>query len=157
MRIKSRFHILLMITLFCVGALYSTGCALKKQGSDNINSQIKVFNVALFANADNGVIKGVAPRREPCISGYEFYYDDLDIVVSFHNNDRIWRITTRNKITSIFGISPGDSFSQAKEKIMRRGFSQSYTPYKFVKDWCLFTLLVNEKNEVFGMTVEILD
>ena len=57
----------------------------------------------------------------------------------------------------MFGISPGDSFLQAKDKIMQLGFTQAYTPYKFVKDWCLFTLLVDEKNNVFGMTVEILD
>ena len=157
MRIKYRFHILLMITVFCVGALCSSGCALKKQGSDDINKQIKVFNVSLFANADNGVINGVAPRREPCINGYEFYYDDLDIVVSFTKNDSIWRITSRNKNTTMFGIASGDSFLQAKEKIMQLGFTQSYTPHKFAKDWCLFTLLVDEKNNVFGMTVEALD
>lgn len=157
MRIKYRFHILLIITIFCVGALCSVGCALKKPGSDDVNKQINVFNIALFAPADNSPINGVAPRREQCISGYEFYYDDLDIVASYHNNDRIWRITTRNKKTSMFGIAPGDSFLQAKEKIMQLGFTQSYTPHKFAKDWCLFTLLVDEKNNVFGMTVEILD
>jgi hypothetical protein len=157
MWIKYKFQILFMITVFCVGGLCLTGCAVKKPGSDNINSQIKVFNTSLFAPADKGAIEGVSPKREPCISGYEFYYDDLDIVVSFHNNDRIWRITTRNKKTSMFGIFPGDSFLQAKEKILQSGFSQAYTPYKFTKDWCLFTLLVDEKNNVFGMTVEVLN
>jgi hypothetical protein len=130
---------------------------MKKPGSGDINMQIKVFNIALFAPADKSPINGVSPRREPCISGYEFYYDDLDIVVSFTKNDSIWRITSRNKNTTMFGIAPGDSFSQAKEKIMQLGFAQSYTPHKFAKDWCLFTLLVDEKNNVFGMTVEILD
>jgi hypothetical protein len=148
---------LLMTVIFCIGSLISTGCAMKKPGSDNINSQINVFNVALFAPADKSPIEGVSPRREPCVSGYEFYYDDLDFVLSFHNNNHIWRITTRNKRTSMFGIYPGDSFLQAKDKIMRLGFSQGYTPYKFVKDWCLFTFLVNEKNDVFGMTIEVLD
>jgi hypothetical protein len=157
MRIKYRFNILFMITVFCVAALCSTGCALKKPGSENINSQIRVFHVVLFASADIGAINGVAPRREQCINGYEFYYDDLDLVLSFHNNDRIFRITSRNKNTSMFGIAPGDSYAQAKEKITQLGFTQSYTPYKFVKDWCLFTLLVDEKDTVFGMTVEVLD
>jgi hypothetical protein len=152
-----RFYILFIVTVFCVGILCLTGCAVKKPGSDDINRQIKVFNLSLFATADKSAIEGVLPRREPCINGYEFYYDDLDIVASYHNNDSIWRITTRNKRNSMFGISPGDSFLQAKEKIMQLGFTQSYSPYKFVKDWCLFTLLVDEKNDVFGMTVEILD
>lgn len=152
-----RFRIFLVITVFCVGALCLTGCAMKKPGSDNINSQIKVFNTSLFAAANNGPINGVSPRREECISGYEFYYDDLDIVVSFHSNDRVWRIISRNKKTSMFGITPGDSFVEAKEKIARLGFSQGYTPYKFTKDWCLFTLLVDEKKNVFGMTVEVMD
>jgi hypothetical protein len=157
MRIKYRLYILLMITVFCVGVLCATGCALKKHGSDDINNQIRVFNASLFAPADSGAINGVSPRREQCISGYEYYYDDLDLVVSFHNNDRVFRITTRNKNTSMFGIAPGDSYAQAKEKIMRLGFTQSYTSYKFVKDWCLFTLLVDEKDNVFGMTIEVLN
>lgn len=157
MRINYRFHVLLMIAVFCIGAFCSAGYALDKQGSDDINKQIKVFNITLFSQADNRAINGVAPRREPCIKGYEFYYDDLDLVVSFTPNDSVWRITTRNKNTGMFGIKPGDSFSQAKRKILQLGFTQSYTPYKFVKDWCLFTLLVNEKNKVFGMTVEVLD
>jgi spore cortex formation protein SpoVR/YcgB (stage V sporulation) len=130
---------------------------MKKPGSEDVNRQIRVFNIALFAPADQSAINGVSPRREPCISGYEFYYDDLDVVVSFRHNNRVFRITTRNKKTSMFGIAPGDSFLQAKEKITQLGFTQSYTPHKFVRDWCLFTLLVDEKNNVFGMTVEILD
>jgi len=157
MRIKYRFHILLMTTVFCIGVSCLSGCAMKKPGSDDINRQIRVFNISLFAPADNSAINGVSPRREPCINGYEFYYDDLDIVVSYHNNDRIWRITSRNKNTTMFGVAPGDSFLQAKEKITQLGFTQSYSPYKFAKDWCLFTLLVDEKNNVFGMTIEILD
>ena len=106
MRIKHGFQILFVIIFFCAGAFCITGCAIKKPGSVNVNSQIKVFNVALFAPADKSPINGVSPRREQCISGYEFYYDDLDLVLSFHNNDRVWRITSRNKRTSIFGIAP---------------------------------------------------
>ena len=151
-----RLHIFFVIT-FCVAALCLTGCVMKKSGSEDVNRQIRVFNIALFAPADQSAINGVSPRREPCISGYEFYYDDLDVVVSFRHNNRVFRITTRNKKTSMFGIAPGDSFLQAKEKITQLGFTQSYTPHKFVRDWCLFTLLVDEKNNVFGMTVEILD
>jgi hypothetical protein len=30
-------------------------------------------------------------------------------------------------------------------------------PYKFVKDGCLFTLLVDDHDRVFGMTLEVLD
>ena len=157
MRIKYIFYVLLTLTVFCVGVFCSPCYALNKQGSDDVNRQIKVFNVALFAHADIGVISGIAPRREPCIKGYEFYYDDLDLVVSFTQDGSVWRITTRNKKNSMFGIATGDSFPQAKKKILQSGFTQSYTPYKFVKDWCLFTLLVNEKNKVFGMTVEVLD
>lgn len=154
---RNNFSILFIFTVFCVGILCIAGCAIKKPGSEDINNQINVFNVSLFAAADKSPINGVSPRREQCINGYEFYYDDLDIVLSFHHNDRVWRITTRNKKTSMFGIVPGDSFAQAKERITRLGFVQSYTPYKFSKDWCLFSLLVDEKNNVFGMTVEVLD
>ena len=155
--LKRRCHAIFLIAVFCLGALYSTGCVMRKPGSEDVNRQINVFNVSLFSSPDNTVINGVPPRREPCIKGYELYYDSLDIVVSYKNNNYIWRITTRNKKTNMFGIYPGDSFSQAKEQILQFGFIKADTPYKFVKDWCLFTLLVNENNEVFGMTVETLD
>ncbi|MRS03042.1 hypothetical protein EG832_07440 [bacterium] len=157
MWIKRVFYILFAITIFCAGTSYLSGCAMKKPGSDDINRQISVFNIALFAPASHSPINGVGPRREECVSGYEFYYDDLDILASYHRDDRVFRITTRNKKTSMFGIAPGDSFALAKERISRLGFSQGYTPYKFVKGWCLFTLLVDEKNTVFGMTVEVLN
>jgi hypothetical protein len=157
MHINDRNYILLTAAIFCVVAVCLTGCMIKKPGSDDVNRQIKVFNIFLFAPVDKSPVEGVSPRTEPCISGYEIYYDDLDIVVSYHNNNRIWRITTRNKRTSMFGIFIGDSFSQAKDKIMQLGFAQGYTPYKFVKDWCSLSLLVDEKDKVFGMTVEVLD
>lgn len=157
MRIVHRFHIFIAIIVFLAMAFGLTGCAMKKPGSNDINKQIRVFNLSLFAPADKSPINGVSPRIDQCISGYEFYYDDLDIVVSFHHNDRVFRITTRNKKTSMFGVAPGDSFEEAKEKIKQMGFIQSYTPHKFSKGWCLFTLLVDEKNTVFGMTVEVLD
>lgn len=157
MGVMHRFQFFTAVTIFFVAAFCLTGCAMKKPGSDDINKQIRVFNISLFAPADNSPINGVSPRREQCISGYEFYYDDLDLVVSYHNNDRVFRITTRNKKTSMFGIAPGDSFAQAKEKITQMGFTQSYTPHKFSKGWCLFSLLVDENNTVFGMTVAVLD
>jgi hypothetical protein len=148
---------LMVVTVVIVLALFLSGCSFKKPGSDNINNQIKVFNIVLFAPADEGPIEGVTPRREPCINGYELYYDDLDVVVSYLNNDRVFRIITRNKKTSMFGIAPGDSFDEAKKKITQMGFTQAYTPHKFSKGWCLFSLLVDEKNAVFGMTVEVRD
>jgi hypothetical protein len=143
--------------VICLGILLTTGCLLKRQGSDDINRQIKVFDVALFSSNDNKVISGVNPRVEPCLSGTEYYYDSLDIAVGYAAKGYVRKITTTNKNTGMFNISAGESFAQAKEKILRLGFVQADTPYKFVKDWCLFTLLVNEKQGVFGMTVEVLD
>lgn len=157
MWIMYRFQIFMVVTVLIAVALCLSGCSIKKPGSGEINNQIKVFNIVLFAPADERPIEGVTPRREPCINGYEFYYDDLDVVVSYLDNDRVFRIITRNKKTSMFGIAPGDSFDEAKKKITQMGFTQSYTPHKFSKGWCLFSLLVDEKNSVFGMTVEVRD
>jgi hypothetical protein len=38
--------------------------------------------------------------------------------------------------------------------ILLAGFSEGDTPYKFVKDRFLFTLLVDDQDRVFGMTLE---
>jgi hypothetical protein len=126
-------------------------------GSEEINKQINVFDIGLFSEKDYKEIRGVIPEKEPCMKGFEYVYDPLAISVGYGTKGYIRKITTRNEETSMFTIQVGDSFSRGKEKILQSGFQKGSTPYKFVKDWCSFTFLVNEKQEIFGMTLEVLD
>jgi hypothetical protein len=143
--------------LLGVSAFLLSGCLAKGLGSEGMNKQIHVFNLALFSVNDNKSIRGIVPRKEPCLKGFEYFYDPLDISVGYGTNDRIRKITTRNKETGMFDIRVGDSFPTAKALILRAGFSAGDTPYKFVREGSLFTLLVDEQDQVFGMAIEVLD
>ena len=156
---KSRIHrkraFLLFLILFGISAFLFTGCLAKKVGSEGLNKQINVFDLAfLSANGDKN-IRGVVPRQEPCLKGFEYFYDPLDISVGYGTDDRIRKITTRNKETGMFDIRVGDHYPKGKALILHAGFSEGDTPYKFVKDGFLFTLLVDDHDRVFGMTLEV--
>jgi hypothetical protein len=135
-----------------------TGCLAKRIGSEGLNKQINVFDLALFSANDDKNIRGIVPRKEPCLKGFDYFYDPLDISVGYGTDDRIRKITTRNRKTSMFDIHAGDSFPKGKALIRQAGFSEEGdTPYKFVKNGFLFTLLVGDDNRIFGMTLEVLE
>jgi len=144
-----------LITLFIISGFYA--CDRKIPGSEEINQAIKVFGVQLFSEADYKDIKGIIPSKEPCTKGFEYIYDSLDISIGYSFKGYIRKITSLNKSTSMFDIHIGDSFQSGTAKILKSGFKKSEDPYSFVKDWCSFTLLVNEQQKVFGMRVEVLD
>jgi hypothetical protein len=145
------------LILFGISAFLLTGCPAKRTGSEGWNKQINVFDLALFSANDDKNIRGIVPRKEPCLKGFDYFYDPLDISVGYGTNDRIRKITTRNKETRMFDIRTGDAFPKATALILQAGFSEGDTPYKFVKDWGLFTLLVDDQDRVFGMTLEVLE
>jgi hypothetical protein len=145
----------LFLILFGISAF--TGCLAKKVGSEGLNKRINVFDLVLYSASDDKNIRGIVPRKEPCLKGFDYFYDPLDISVGYGTNDRIRKITTRNKQTSMFDIHAGDNYPKAKGLILRTGFSEGDTPYKFVKNGFLFTLLVDERDQVFGMTLEVLE
>jgi hypothetical protein len=78
-------------------------------------------------------------------------------VIGYGFNKKIRKITTLNPGTSLFGIRPGTSFEEGKEKVLKAGLTELTPPFAFRADGCSLTLLVNEKEEIFGLTLESLD
>jgi hypothetical protein len=154
-RCKRAFRIFLI--LLGISAFLLTGCLAKRVGSEALNKQINVFDLALFSASSDKNISGIVPRKEPCLKGFDYFYDPLDISVGYGTDDRIRKITTRNKETSMFDIRVGDPYPKGKALILQAGFSAGDTPYKFVKDGFLFTLLVDDHDRIFGMTLEVLE
>jgi hypothetical protein len=147
----------LSLILFAVSAFLLTGCLANRPGSKGWNRQIDVFGLALFSTHEDKSIRGIVPKKEPCLKGFDYSYDPLDITVGYGNDDRIRKISTRNRDTSMFDIQVGDAFPKGKASILQAGFSEGDTPYKFLKDGFLFTLLVDDRDRVFGMTLESLE
>jgi hypothetical protein len=156
-RVRRNGTFLFFLILCGISALLFTGCPAKRSGNEGWNRQINVFDLALFSANDDKNIRGVVPRKEPCLKGFDYFYDPLDISIGYGTDDRIRKITTRNKETSMFDIHAGDSFPKGKTLILQAGFSEGDTPYKFVNNGFLFTLLVDEREQVFGMTLEVFE
>lgn len=143
--------------LLIISAMLLTGCPAKRAGSEGWNKQIDVFGLALFSANDDKTIRGIMPKKEPCLKGFDYSYDPLDITVGYGTDERIRKITTRNKETHMFNIRVGDSYERGKASILQAGFSQGDSPYRFLKDGFSFTLLVDDRDRIFGMTLESLD
>ncbi len=122
-----------------------------------MEEQIDVFGVKLFSSTDYKAINGVRATEEPCLKGYERHFEALDIVVGYGFNKKVRKITTLNPKTSMFGVRPGTPFVEGRRKVVAAGLSELRPPYTFRADGVSLTFLVNEKDEIFGLSVEALD
>jgi hypothetical protein len=143
---------LLAITLLAFAA-----CGRNAVMDTGINREIDVFGTALYSKEDLKVLNGVPAVTEPCLKGCVYSFDPLDVSIGYGHDGVVRMITTRNPKNSIFGISPGDEFAAAREKILLAGFTQGLTPYKFTKEIYLITFMVNASGAVFGISLEIID
>ena len=132
------------------------GCMANHVEKNRIADQVNVFGVKLLSTVDYQQINGVTATEEPCLRGYDRNFDALSVIVGYGFNKKIRRIHTRNPNTSLFGISPGMSFGEGKQKILQAGFVASSSPFVFTASGYSITLLV-DGDKVFGLTIELLD
>ena len=116
--------------------------------------ELDVFGVELGSTADHRSIRGVVVVEEPCLRGYERFFEALDFSVGYDPSGRVRKVTTRNPATRVWGIRPGDSLSAAREMATRAGFTEKGAPHRFEKDGRRLTLLADESGRVFGLTLE---
>ncbi|TAL16239.1 hypothetical protein EPN96_10345 [bacterium] len=153
----SWFDRTVLFALLALLTLAADGCGRNTVRSDEINKEIDVFGVTLLSREDLNVLKGVKAASEPCLKGCVYIFDSLDVSIGYGHDGVVRMITSHNPKNSIFGISPGNEFAAAREKILLAGFAQGLTPYKFTKEIYLLTFLVNESGMVFGISLEIID
>jgi hypothetical protein len=139
--------------LSCLLLAVSAGVAL----AVSVDGQIDVFGVTLYSEVDYKEINGVRATREPCLRGYERHFEALDVIIGYGFNKKIRKITTLNPKTSLFGIRPGTPFEEGRQRLLKAGLVYLNPPYAFRAEDYSLSLLVNEKNEIFGLTVEALD
>jgi len=132
------------------------GCMANHVEKSRIDDQVNVFGVKLLSTVDYQQINGVTATEEPCLRGYDRNFDALSVIVGYGFNKKTRRIHTRNPNTSLFGISPGMSFGEGKQKILQAGFVASSSPFVFTASGYSITLLV-DGDKVFGLTIELLD
>jgi len=137
--------------------LLLAGCQNRRMQDDKMNDQINVFGIKLLSKVDYKEINGVVATEEPCLRGYERSFDNLDVIIGYGFDHKIRKIMTRNNNTSIFGIIPGMTYKEGKQRILQAGFSEYAPPYTFRANRYSLTFLVNGDNAIFGLTVESLD
>lgn len=118
------------------------------------NRDIRVFGIELGSARDIREIAGVVASEEPCLRGYERGFDTLAVSIGYGNDRKIRRIMTRNRETSVFGISPGRPFGEGVSALGSAGFHPGDTPYRFGDGVIAVTLLVDGAGTIFGITVE---
>ncbi|MRR54355.1 MAG: hypothetical protein EG822_07580 [Deltaproteobacteria bacterium] len=121
---------------------------------DTLKDQIDVFGVQLDSTVDHQEINGVKAVEEPCLRGYERSFDALDILIGYGFDGKVRKITTRNPVTSMFGIKPGMTYGEGKHKILLAGFVEQIPPFKFKATGCSITFLVDEKDRIFALKLE---
>jgi hypothetical protein len=146
-----------LITALPLLLLFLTGCMGKYLERDKMHDQVNVFGVQFFSDVDYREIKGVMAVEEPCLRGYERSFDSLDITIGYGFNKKIRKITTRNPGTSLFGISPGVTYQEGKQKILQAGFIEFAPPFTFRSNGYTLKFLVDDKDTIFGLTLESLD
>ncbi len=126
----------------------------KHVAKDKLQEQVNVYGVQLFSHVDYREINGVKAVEEPCLRGYERTFDALDITVGYGFDKKIRKITTRNPATSMYGIKPGMSLHEGRQKILQTGFVEFDPPFKFKSNRYSITFLVDDKDIIFGLTLE---
>ena len=119
-------------------------------------AQTRVFGIQLHSDRDFREINGVAGVEEPCLHGYERTFDALDITISYGFNRRIRKITTMNRATDIFSITPGMTAAEGATLARRTGLTE-VSPVRFRNDEVSLFLHTDEKGKVFGITLEAVE
>jgi hypothetical protein len=145
------------ITFLSVLILFPAGCMGKHVAANDARNDVDVFGVQLFSDVDYREINGVKAEEEPCLRGYERNFDALDIIIGYGFNGKIRKIMTRNTTTTMFGIRPGTTLDKGRKKILGAGFSETTTPFTFTSNRFSLTFLVDDKDIIFGLTLQALE
>lgn len=146
----------ILLTLLLV-PFFLFGCIGKHVERDKLNGQLNVFGIELFTDVDYRQIKGIPSTEEPCLRGYERSFDDLDILIGYGFDNKIRKIHTRNVSTSLFGIRPGMTFDEGREKILTVGFTEYLPPFTYRVNGYTLKFFVGSDNKIFGLTLEAID
>jgi hypothetical protein len=147
----------ILIALPLIFSLFLSGCVGKHLDGNRVNDQVNVFGVQFLSDVDHREINGIKAVEEPCLRGYERSFDALDITIGYGFDKKTRKITTRNPATSLFGINPGVAFREGKQKVLQAGFVEFAPPFTFRSNGYTLKFLVDDKDVIFGLTLESLD
>jgi len=140
----------LLLLSLCLAGCLSSHTRTTREG------QTQVFGIQLHSSRDYKEINGVKGVEEPCLRGYERTFDNLDLSIGYGFNRRIRKITTMNRSTDIFGITPGMTASEGASLARQAGLVE-ISPVRFRNDEASLFLHLDDKGKIFGITLEAVD
>lgn len=143
--------------LLLLSLLLLAGCHSGTIRPETLPAQVRVFGVQLHSERDYQEINGVVATEEPCLRGYDRSFDRLQILIGYGFDKNIRKIGSRNPETAMFGVSPGMKFSTAGQLIAAAGFTPYLPPHVFRNGPYLFTVQVDSRDSITGLTLETLD
>ena len=149
------FRVFIALSVLLAVFTLLQGCSHVSDNTRQINSNIDVFGVELSSRINHMVLEGVAAEREPCILGYEYLFDSLDVTIGYTHKGVVRSIKTRNENNSIVGIHPGDSLGDAKKQLAKHGFQPGEKADTFRDLQLMITLFPNENEILFGVMAEM--
>jgi hypothetical protein len=123
-------------------------------GPEEANRRIRVFDARLRSADGIRAPEAPAATDEPCINGFERRYEALDVSLGYGFDGKVRRISTGNRATSVFGISPGDSGTEGKAKLVSAGFAPIGEGSRFGNGGIRVTLLADANGTIFSIAVE---
>lgn len=158
MKLKSKVPFALLTILILLTGLAGCGNNSEAFITEEVNPQIKVFDVQLNM-AEPDVHEAIPTKGEEamCIYGYEYEYEDSLVNIGFDGEtNKVRRVTTKNPATSIYGIVPGATLAEANQILDSHGFSKSEdSKYMFYKENIRLTLISMKSSHADGVIVEI--
>lgn len=137
-------------------SLFLAGCFAKQVRTD-VARQIQVFGIELNSAQNYRELQGIVATEEPCLKGYERNFENLDLIIGYGFNRKIRKITTRNRNTSVFGISPGSTLEEGRKRATQTDLLEDVKTNRYLYDGISVDLLVDEKGKIFGITVETIN
>lgn len=132
--------------------LLLTGCATTIRHPE-LSRELDVFGVELHSEIDHRQIRNITGTDEPCLKGYDRSFDPLDLTVGYGFDGRVRKIVTRNRSTSLFGISPGMPAAEGKRIALQNHFAPRSASH-YTRDDLSLTLLIDEREVIFGLVLE---
>lgn len=96
------------------------GCAAGRVDLKAANGGIRIFGAAFGAVGIPAGLNGAAATEEPCLRGCERIFDTIAVSIGYGHSGRIRKITTRNPMTTMFGVHPGDAATAGAPGVPRR-------------------------------------
>lgn len=162
MKQKNKLNAFLLLFVLMLSVFLLAGCNSSPKLSEtaqNINSNLSISGIQL-AMEEKAVFELIGDNFEksPCIIGYEYAYDDLNLNLGIDIDTLcVKRITFKNPLYSVYSMPIGIKCSEGGKILSANGFvNDGESKYKFIKEDTRVTMVSIDGEVADGFVVELI-